>query len=174
MNLRTTKYIGSWSREGAVYLKGLPGVLEKNLEIPVHFFKIPDSLTLKKKISEDLFSKKYPFSDHLLGLVTQTQPFVNLSFEFSAPRAPKSLSQFLKPALATVLSPRSSPFLRVSVLERQRAGSKLKKEIISREGQLARVGKPVEELARLEKEEAGLNSELEGFPQDRDPKTPLK
>lgn len=159
---------------GGSLLKGLPEALEKNLEIPIHFFKIPGSLTLKKKINEDLFLRNIPFLTTLLGLVTQTQPFINLSFQFSVPQAKKiSWDKFLKPALATVLPLGVVLFFGSQYWTASGQVAKLKKEIIAREGQLARVGKPVEELARLEKEEARLNSALEGFPKIEIRKLPL-
>ncbi len=159
---------------GGSLLKGFPEALEKNLEIPVQFFEIPGSLIFKKKINETLFSRNMPFLTTLLGLVTQTQPFVNLSFQFSAAQAKKiSFDKFLKPALAGVAPLAVVLFFGSQYWTASRQVTRLKKEIVSKEAQLARIGKPAEELARLEKEEAGLNSELEGFPKTEIRKLPL-
>ncbi|MBI4765839.1 MAG: type IV pilus assembly protein PilM [Deltaproteobacteria bacterium] len=159
---------------GGGLLKGLPEALEKNLDIPVHFFKTPGSLTLKKKINEDLFSRNIPFLTTLLGLVTQRQPYINLSSQFSVLPAKKiSFDKFLKPALAGVLPLAVVLFFGSQYWTASQQVTRLRKEINAKTKQMAQMGKPGEELARLEKEEARLNKELEGFPKIEIRKLPL-
>ena len=136
---------------GGSLLKGLPEALEKNLEIPVQFFKTAGSLTLKKKINEDLFLRNLPFLTTLLGLVTQTQPLVNLSSQYSIPQVKKiSLGNYLKPVLASVLPLGIIFFFGSQYWTASRQVTQLQKEITGKKEQMARMGKPVEELARLE------------------------
>jgi type IV pilus assembly protein PilM len=159
---------------GGSLLKGLPEALEKNLEIPVHFFQTTGSLTLKKKINEDLFLKNMPFLTTLLGLVTQTQPFINLSSQYSVPQVQRvSLQKFIKPVLVSILPLGVVFFFGSQYWAASRQVARLHKEITAKKEQLVRVGKPVEELARLELEEARLNKEMEGFPKVEVKKLPL-
>ncbi len=159
---------------GGSLLKGLPEALEKNLEIPVHFFETAGSLTLKKKINEDLFLRNLPFLTTLLGMVTQTQPFINLSSQYSVPQVKKiSYGNYLKPILASALPLGVIFFFGSQYWTASRQVTQLQKEINGKKEQLARVGKPVEEMARLEQEEAGLNRDLEGFPKVEIRKLPL-
>jgi type IV pilus assembly protein PilM len=159
---------------GGSLLKGLPETLGKNLDLPVHFFQTAGSLTLKKKINEDLLLRDMPFLTTLLGLVTQTQPFINLSSQFSVPQAKKiSFDKFLKPALASVLPLGVVLFFGSQYWTASQQVTKLQKELTAKNVQMARMGKPGEELARLEKEEARLNNELEGFPKIEIKKLPL-
>lgn len=159
---------------GGSLLKGLPEALEKNLEIPVHFFETAGSLTLKKKINQDLFLSNLPFLTTLLGLVTQTQPFVNLSSQYSVPQVKKiSLGHYLKPVLASILPLGVILFFGSQYWTASRQVTQLQKEIKSKKEQMARVGKPIEEMARLEQEEARLNKDLGGFPKVEIRKLPL-
>ncbi len=159
---------------GGSLLKGLKEVLEKNLEIPVQFFQTAGSLTLKKKINADLFLRDLPFLTTLLGLVTQTQPFINLSSQYTVPQVRAvSLQKFLKPVLVSVLPLGVVLFFGSQYWSASREVIRLKKEIVTKKEQLARVGKPVEEMARLELEEARLNTEMERFPQVEIRKLPV-
>jgi type IV pilus assembly protein PilM len=159
---------------GGSLLKGLPEALEKNLDIPVNFFNTTGSLTLKKKINEDLFLRNLPFLTTLLGLVTQTQPLINLSSQYSIPQAKKiSYGNYLKPVLASVLPLGIILFFGSQYWTASRQVTQLQKEIRAKNEQLARMGKPVEEMARLEQEEARLNKDMEGFPKVEIRKPPL-
>ncbi|MHB8842969.1 MAG: type IV pilus assembly protein PilM [Candidatus Aquicultor sp.] len=159
---------------GGGLLKGLPEALEKNLDIPVHFFETAGSLTLKKKINEELFIKNLPFLTTLLGLVTQTQPFINLSSQYSVPQVKKiPFKNYLKPVLASVLPLGIIFFFGSQYWTASRQVTQLQKEIRAKKEQLARMGKPVEEMARLEQEETRLNKDMEGFPKVEIRKPPL-
>jgi Tfp pilus assembly protein PilN len=149
---------------GGSLLRGLPEVLKKNLEIPVQFFQTTGSLTLKKKTSEDFF-RNMPFLTTLLGLVTQTQPLVNLSSQYSVPPVRRvSLEKFIKPVLVSVLPLGVVLFFGSQYWTASQQVTKLQKEIITKKGQLVRMGRPAEEMARLEVEETRLSTEMEGFP----------
>jgi type IV pilus assembly protein PilM len=159
---------------GGSLLKGLPEALEKNLEIPVHFFQTAGSLTLKKKINEDLFLRNMPFLTTLLGLVTQTQPLINLSSQYAVPQARKiSVESFLKPVLVSALPLGAILFFGSLYWNASRQVTQLQKEITAQKEQLARVGNPAEEMIRLEMEETRLNKEMEGFPKIEIRKLPL-
>jgi hypothetical protein len=115
-----------------------------------------------------------PFLTTLLGLVTQTQPFINLSSQYSIPQVKKiNLGNYLKPALASVLPLGVILFFGSLYWTASKQVSQLQKEITAKKEQLLRVGKPAEEMARLELEENRLNKELEGFPRIEIRKVPL-
>jgi type IV pilus assembly protein PilM len=159
---------------GGSLLKGLPEALEKHLEIPVQFFQTPGSLTLRKKINKDLFLRDMPFLTTLLGLVTQTQPFINLSSQYSVPQVRKSsLENFLKPALIGVFPLGLILFFGSLYWTASRQVTGLQKDITAKKQQLDRINKPIEEMARLEQEETRLNKEMEGFPKIEIRKLPL-
>jgi len=160
---------------GGSLLKGLPEALEKNLEIPVQLFSNAGSLAIKKKINEDLFLRNLPFLTTLLGLVTQVQPFVNLSRQYLAPQVTQfSFGKYLKPALITVLPLGVVFFFGSQYWTASRQAAQFRKEVSVKKEQIARMGKPAEELARLEKEEAQLNNDLEGFPKIEIKKLPMQ
>jgi cell division ATPase FtsA len=160
---------------GGSLLKGLAEALEKNLEIPVQLFSNAGSLTVKKKINQDLFLKDLPFLTTLLGLVTQIQPFVNLSRQFLAPQVTKSsFGKYLKPALISLLTLGVIFFFGSQYWTASRQAAQFRKEVSVKKEQMARIGKPAEELARLEKEEAQLNKDLEGFPKIEIKKLPMQ
>jgi len=160
---------------GGSLLKGLPEALEKNLEIPVQPFKNAGSLAVKKKINEDLFLRELPFLTTLLGLVTQIQPFVNLSRQYLAPQVTKfSFGKYLKPALISALLLGVIFFFGSHYWTASRQAAQFRKEVSVKKEQIARMGKPAEELARLEKEEAQLNKEMQGFPKIEIKKLPMR
>src|SRR5271157_5277841 len=160
---------------GGSLLKGLPEALEKSLEIPVQLFQNAGSLTVKKKINQDLFLRNLPFLTTLLGLVTQIQPLVNLSRQYLAPQVTKSsFEKYLKPALISLLSLGVIFFFGSQYWTASRQAAKFRKEVSVKKEQIARTGKPAEELARLEKEEAQLNKEMEGFPKIDIKKLPMQ
>ena len=160
---------------GGSLLKGLPEALGKSLEIPVQLFQNAGSLTVKKKINRDLFLRNLPFLTTLLGLVTQIQPLVNLSRQYLAPQVTKSsFGKYLKPALISLLSLGVIFFFGSQYWIASRQAAKFRKEVSVKKEQIARTGKPAEELARLEKEEAQLNKEMEGFPKINIKKLPMQ
>jgi type IV pilus assembly protein PilM len=150
---------------GGSLLKGLPEALEKNIDIPVNSFQTTGSLSLRKKINKDLFLKDMPFLTTLLGLVTQTKPFINLSSQFSIPQVRKiSPEKLFKPVLASLLPLGVVLFFGHQYWTASQQVSHLQEEITAKKEQLAQVDKPLEEMARLELEEGQLNKEIEGFP----------
>lgn len=160
---------------GGSLLKGLPDVLEKNLEIPVESFQNAGPITVKKKINEGLFLKNLPFLTVSLGLVSQAYPFINLNPQDLIPQAKKvSLGKYLRPALIGALPLGVLLFFGSQYWTVSREVDKLQKEIAVRKEQLARVGKPAEELAKLEQEEALLNKALEGLPKIETRRLPLR
>jgi type IV pilus assembly protein PilM len=159
---------------GGSLLNGLPEAMEKNLEIPIQHFQTAGKLHLKKNIKEALLLKDLPFLATILGLVTQTQPFINLSPRYlSTPTKRFSLGKLLKPALVSVIPLAVIFFFASQYWTASQQAAKLHKELIAKKEQLARLDKPVEEMARLEQEEARLNIELEGFPRIEIKKLPL-
>jgi len=151
---------------GGSLLKGLPEALENNLEISVYPFSGAGRLSLKKKINKDLFLRDLPFLTTLLGLITQTRPFINLSFTYLTPQVKEvSFRKYLKPALISALLMGIVIGFGLPYWTASRHVAQLRKEMTVKKEQLERVGKPAEELARLEKEEASLNKEMEGLPQ---------
>ncbi|MEW6186286.1 MAG: type IV pilus assembly protein PilM [Thermodesulfobacteriota bacterium] len=160
---------------GGSLLKGLPEILEKNMEIPIHTFQDAGALTLKKKINEDLFLRNLPFLTNLLGLITQVRPLINLSSQYTVPQARKlSPERFLKPALIGLVPLGVIFFFGSQYLTASRQVIKLQKDLAGKQEQMARMGQPSEELSRLEREEARLNQDLVGFPTIRLKRLPLK
>ncbi|MBA4394674.1 MAG: hypothetical protein C0407_14075, partial [Desulfobacca sp.] len=159
---------------GGSLLTGLPMALENNLEIPVQTLQQVPSLTLKKKINQDLFLKNLPFLTPVLGLVTQAHPFINLSPTYLLPQEKTfSARKYLKPVLAGALF--LGLILGFGVPYWNITGEivRLQKELAAKKVQMTRIGKPVEELARLEKEEVLLNKALEGHPKIEMKRFPL-
>jgi len=160
---------------GGSLLKGLPEALEKNLEIPVQLFSTAGLLNLKRKINNDLFLRNLPFLTTLVGLVTQVHPFINLIPQYSTPQVKKiSLGNYFKPVLASALPLGILFFFGSQYWTASRQAAQLRKEVTFKKGQIARMGKPAEELARLEQEEARLNKELEGFPKIEINRLPMR
>ena len=160
---------------GGSLLKGLPSVLEKNLEIPVQTFQNAGLITLKKKINEELFLRNLPFLATVLGLVTPSHPLINLSPQYLAPQVKAvPYRKYLKPVLMGALSLGIVWFFGSPYWTASREIARLQKEVVVKKGQLARVGKPAEGLARFEKEEAELNKALEGVPKIKIDKLPVK
>lgn len=160
---------------GGSLLEGLPGVLEKNLEIPVESFRSAGSLTLRKKINEGLFFKNLPFLAISLGLVSQAHPFINLIPQYLVPQTKEIfLGRYLKPVLVGALPLGVLLFFGSQYWAASREVSKFQKEIVARKGQLDRVGKTTAELAKLEQEEGLLNKALEGLPKIETKRLPLR
>jgi len=156
-------------------LRGLPEAFEKNLEIPVQPFQNAGSLTVKKKINEDLFLRNLPFLTTLLGLVTQIQPLINLIPQNLAPQVTKSsFGKYLKPILVGALPLGVIFFFGSQYWTASRQAAQFRKVVSVKKEQIARMGKPAEELARLEKEEAQLYKDLEGFPKIEIKKLPMR
>jgi type IV pilus assembly protein PilM len=159
---------------GGSLLKGLPGALEMNLEIPIQAIQDVAPLTLKKKMNEDLFLKNLPFLTPVLGLVTQGRPFINLSPTFLIPQVrERSVQNYLKPVLVGVLLLGLILGFGIPTWNTTREIARLQRELTAKKGQMARMGKPVQELARMEQEEILLNKSLEGLPRIKIKRLPL-
>lgn len=159
---------------GGSLLKGLPGALENNLELPVQTFQEVPSLTLRKKINKELFSRNLPFLTTVLGLVTQGRPFINLSPTLLLSQEKKSsVRKYLKPVLVGALLLGLVLGFGLPYLTLSRQVTQLQKELTVKKGQIGRMGKPAAELARMEQEEALLNKALEGFPKIEIKRLPL-
>lgn len=160
---------------GGSLLKGLAETLGKNFEIPIHTFQDAGALTLKKKINEELFLRNLPFLTNLLGLISHTRPLINLCSQSTIPQVKRaSPGRYLKPALVSLLPLGVIFFFGSQYLTASRQVIHLRKELAGKQEQLARVGQPVEEISRLEQEEAGLNQVLAVLPRIKLKKLPLK
>lgn len=150
---------------GGSLLTGLAAALENNLEISVQPLGPAPKLTFKKKINEDLFLKNLPFLAPLLGLITQSRPFIDLSSTYVLPQEKEgSARKYLKPVLAgTVVL---GLILGFGIPYWKITGdiARLQKELAAKKAQMAQIGKPAEELTKMEQEEALLNKALEGLP----------
>lgn len=150
---------------GGSLLTGLPEALENNLETTVQSLLTVSRLTLKKKIDEDLFLKNLPFLTPVLSLITQSRPFINLSPTFITPQEKKvPTRRYLKPVLAGGILLGICLGFGVPYWKITGEIARLQKELAQKKFQMGQLGKPADDLARLEKEEAILNKALEGLP----------
>jgi type IV pilus assembly protein PilM len=150
---------------GGSLLTGLSAALENNLEIPVQALQAPSKLTLRKKINKDLFDKNLPFLTPVLSLITQSRPFINLSPTYLLPQEKKgSARKYLKPILAGGVALGICLGFGIPYWKLTGEIARLQKELAQKKIQMGKLGRPGEDLARLEKEEIGLNKALEGLP----------
>jgi type IV pilus assembly protein PilM len=160
---------------GGSLLGGLPGYLEKNLDLPVHFLEEGGTVAVKKKIHDELYLKNLPFLSTVLGLVSQTQPLINLSSGFALPQERKVPSgNYLKFGLAAALLAGLFLIFGMPYWTASRQVKALTKEMVVKKAQLDRVSKASEELTRLEKEESELDKALEGVPRIQTQPIPVK
>lgn len=156
---------------GGSLLPGLREVLEKNLELPIEPFQRIGPINLKKKIKAELFHKNVPFMANVLGLISQTKPYVDLSPTLVTPQVrKKTAAKIVKPALAGALLFGLFYIFGWPYWTAIRQVAALQKEVVVKKAQVARVGKAADEMVRMEKEEALLNQALEGIPKIEIPK----
>jgi len=98
-----------------------------------------------------------------------------LSPQYLAPQVTKtSLVKYLKPILVSALPLGVIFFFGSQYWTASRQAAQFRKEVSVKKEQIARMGKPAGELARLEQEETRLNKEMEGFPKIEIKKLPMR
>lgn len=150
---------------GGSRLKGLKSYLRQALEIPVQPLDGFGPLNLKKKIKEDQIQGDLPLLTTLIGLASQSRPWIDLASQLLLPQAEKkSLKQKTQAALVLLIPLGTAVFFLSQYVTVKQKANRLKTDLAAKNQQLARLDRAMEELARLEREEAELDAFLTQYP----------
>jgi type IV pilus assembly protein PilM len=153
---------------GGSQLKGIFRYLEQGLEIPVQPWDGMGPLILKKKIDRDRFQASLPFMINLIGLVSQSRPWIDFAPLLVRPQAEKvSRTKRIKAAAIALLPLGAAAFFGSQYVWVAREGDRLQRDLRAKTEQMARIKQAMAELSHLEREEAELDAFWGRYPKIR-------